>query len=79
MIEYGSAYELSTSFKEGRIKARDIAEHYNLICSRCDEDCDAFITLTPHLALSQADELDRKYERGESLGCFSWSSYCNKG
>jgi len=71
VIGYNSAYELSLAFKEGRIKAREIAEHYNAICSSCDDECNTFITLTPELALSQADELDKRFERGEALGCLA--------
>ncbi len=62
-----TAHELHIKLSEREISCRDVVEACYTRIKEIDQDIKAFITLTEKLALSQADEADKKIDSREEL------------
>jgi len=60
-----TAYELAKKIEAGEISAREAAEVANARIEEVDEDVNAFLTVTPELAVERADRVDAKNGDGK--------------
>ncbi len=63
-----SALEISQQFKDGKLKATQIASHFIKRIRDCNDHLGAYLSILEERVMKKADELDKKRERGEKLG-----------
>lgn len=62
-----TAHQLHNLLVSGKVSAREVVEDIYQKIQKVEEKTNCFITLTPDLALRQAEEVDRKIARGEEI------------
>lgn len=67
-MEFINAFELAGKVKRGNISVIEIAELFNKKAKKCQEECNAFISLTPDICIKQAERIDEKIRKNEPLG-----------
>ncbi|MBE6541538.1 MAG: Asp-tRNA(Asn)/Glu-tRNA(Gln) amidotransferase subunit GatA [Ruminococcaceae bacterium] len=60
--------ELSNEIRSRNLSAREITEAYLSRIEKCDSDINSYITVTRDIALSAADEADRRIRTNENAG-----------
>src|SRR5438045_3920584 len=63
-----SARDIATDVKSGKRKAREIVEQYLSTISEREPEIHAFNEVLSEIAISQADDVDRRVAAGEELG-----------
>lgn len=66
-----SAQEITRRFKEGEVKASEIASYFLTRAEKFDPEIGAFLRLFPERMMAKAKKLDEKREKGETLGKFA--------
>ena len=67
-LAYATIGELGAALRSGAITSVALTEALLARCRAYDEALNAFITLTPELALAQADQADRELAQGRDRG-----------
>ena len=62
------ATQLHTLIRDKQVSSREVTEAFLRQIQSVDNELKAFLTLTPELALTMADAVDKKVARGETLG-----------
>src|SRR5919199_2234105 len=67
-----SAYELAKKIESREVSAREAAEAANARVEEVEDDVNAFVNVTPELALRRAEKVDARMKDGDDVGL--WES-----
>ncbi|MEE2527230.1 amidase [Hyphobacterium sp. HN65] len=77
-IAFSPAWQQSAWLRNGQITSRRLTEIYLSRIERFSGELECFITVTPDIALAQADEADAAFARGEVAGPLQGLPYAMK-
>src|SRR5262245_35195846 len=67
-IHWASAWQIREAIVAKRLSATEVARHFIARIERLDQHIHSFITLATDAALEQAEAIDHRIQRGESVG-----------